>query len=268
MLPHVKIWMVMNVEINEDLLRNDLIYSEPIKYSEKITLYPVKMKDVFKFQQLSTSITIRKNSIFLDKNILKMTYLDFLFYCHNNKELANNYKLPFLPYVYQFAYELLKLVCAGQNISVGNNKGAFMINDEVITPEIFDDLRRIIIIQNDMDFDIDEFINYDTEQELMKAQSILEDQNKEKSTIEDYIDSLVIALKYTDEEIKNLTIRKFWRYINRINMYDSYKMCQTGAMSGMITFKDPIKHWMTIIEKKDKYEDVKTSEDEIKNKVG
>ncbi len=41
------------------------------------------------------------------------------------------------------------------------------------------------------------------------------DLNKDevKATIEDYIDSLIIAMSTTEEYIKNMTIRKFWRYI-------------------------------------------------------
>lgn len=258
----------MIVEINEDILYPFLIYNDPVRYSEKITLYPVSMDKIFEFQQYVSSITVRKNSIFPVKNILKMSYLDFLFYCNQNKELSIQYKLPMLPYWYAWAFELLKLVCQNQEVLIGNEYGVFQINGELITPEKFDDLRKVIIIQNDVDFNIDEFLNYDTEQELLKAQNILSNQSKEKSTIEDYIDSLVITLKATDEEIKNLTIRKFWRYIKRINMHDDYTICKTGSLSGMVTFKEPLQHWMTSIEKKDKFEDVKTSEEAIKSKVG
>jgi hypothetical protein len=259
---------VIVVEIDESVLYPYLIYNDPVKYSENITLHPVKMDNIFLFQQCVSSITVRKNSIFPVKNILKMSYLEFLFYCHDNIKLATNYKLPFLTYWYRWAFELLKLVCKDQEVLAGNEYGVFQINGELITPEKFDDIRRIIIIQNDVDFDIDEFINYDTEQELLKAQNVLGNQNKEKATIEDYIDSLAIDLKVTDDYIKSLTIRKFWRYIKRINMHEDYTICRTGALSGMVTFKDPSRHWMVSIEKKDKFSDVKTSEDDIKSKVG
>lgn len=255
------------MEINKEILYQSLIYNDPVKYTENITIYPVKMNDIFKFQNFVQSLTVRKDSIFHEKKILKMNYLDFLFYCHNNIELSGQYKLQFLPFWYSLAFELLKLVCKEQEILVGSKYGVFTINGETITPEKFDDIRRIVFIQNDVDFDIDEFINYDTEMKLLEAQNILAEQDKEKATIEDYIDSLVIKLKISDEEIKKLTIRKFWRYIKRINMNDDYIIAKTGLMSGMVTFKDPIQHWMSSIEKKDKFANLKADEKEIRSKV-
>lgn len=254
--------------INKDVLFSYLLYNDPIKYTPRITLYPVTMKNIIDFQILQRSITIRKDSIFPEKNILKMSYLDFLFYCHNNFELAETYKMNELPYYYSYALELLKLVCRDQEVLINTNEGMFQINGEVIDSDAFDDLRRIIIIQNNIDFQIDEFVHYDAEQALLKARDLL---NKDKSTIEDYIDAYAVATKSTDEEIANLTIRKFNRYIDRINMYDNYKIVSTASMSGMVTMKNPIKHWMSTINDKDQFDDVKTSEEEfgeIKGKIG
>ena len=142
-----------------------------------------------------------------------------------------------------------------------------MINDEVITSQIFDDLRRIIIIQNDIDFDIDEFLNYDTEQRLLKAKKDL-NKNDDKASIEDYIDSLVIAMNTTEERIMSMTIRKFWRYIKRYQLHESYTIAKTGECSGMVSFKEPIKHWMVSLEEDDKYKELKTDENELRSKIG
>ena len=75
-------------------------------------------------------------------------------------------------------------------------------------------------------------------------------------------------MKASDSEIKNLTIRKFWRHIKRINMHENYTISKISSMSGMVTFKNPIQHWMVQIEKDDRYSSVKTSEQELENKVG
>lgn len=258
---------MIDVEINENIIYSNLIFNSPVKYSENITIYPVRMENIFDFQQFVQSITVRKDSIFSLKQILKMSYLDFLFYCSNNQELAQEYSLELLPYWYVYAWHLLKLVCIDQEILISETEGAFQINGELITPEKFDDIRKIIIIQNKVNFNIDEFMNYDTEKRLKEAQNIISKQNKEKATIEDYIDSLVISLKLTDEDIKQLTIRKFWRYIDRINMHDDYTIQKTGEMSGMVTFKEPIKHWMNSIQKVNEFENAKMNEEEIRSKV-
>lgn len=257
----------MSAEINKDVLFPLLIYNKPVKYSENIILYPVTMNDVVSFQLLSQSITVRKNSTFHEKKIIKMTYLDFLLYCFGNKELEVQYKINELSKYYIYAIQLLQLCCKDAEISINEQTGQIFINGEVITPQIFDDLRRIIIIQNDIDFDIDEFLNYDTEQKLIKAQKHL-DRDSSKANIEDYIDSLVIAMHTTEDRIMTMTIRKFWRYIKRYNLHESYTIMKTGEYSGMTSFKEPIKHWMVSLEEDDKYKHLKTDENELRSKIG
>ena len=142
------------------------------------------------------------------------------------------------------------------------------MNNELITPQIFDDLRRIIIIQNDIDFDIDEFLNYDTEQRLLKAQrDNAKNANRKDVNIEDYIDSLAIAMKINEQQIKNMTIRKFWRYIKRYQLCESYRIMKTGECSGMVSFKEPIEYWMTGLNEEDKYSSLKSDEQYMKNKI-
>lgn len=254
------------VKINTETLLPFLMYNKPIHYSENIVLHPVTMNDIILFQNLSKSITLRKNSIFREKKIIKMTYFDFLLYSLGNKELEEEYEINGLSDYYIFVIELLRLCCKGSDISV-NNTGQIIINNEVVTSAMFDDLRRIIIIQNDIDFDIDEFMNYDTEKRLKEAQKHFE-KDSDKSNIEDYIDSLVIAMNTNEECVMNMTIRKFWRYIKRYNLRENYTISKTGEASGMVTYKEPIKHWMTSIGKEDKYKHLKTDEGELRGKVG
>lgn len=252
---------------NKDTLFPYLLYNDPVPYNENITLYPVTMKDVVLFQMLSPSLTVRKNSTFHDKKIIKMTYLDFLIYCIENRELEEQYNIRGLSQFYFYAIKLLQLCCKNADIKLNQNTGQIVINGEYITPQIFDDLRRIIIIQNNIDFDIDEFLNYDTEQRLLKAQKDL-DKDNDKANIEDYIDSLVTAMQTTETRVKNMTIRKFWRYVKRYNLHESYTIMKTGECSGMASFKEPIKHWMVSLEEDDKYKHLKADENEIRSKIG
>ena len=257
----------MSVEIKKDTLFPFLIYNKPVQYTKNIILYPVTMNDIVAFQTLSQSITVRKNSTFHDKKIIKMTYLDFLIYCLGNQELEEQYKISGLSQYYFYAIRLLQLCCKDADIQLNQETAQIIVNGELITPQIFDDIRRIIIIQNDIDFDIDEFLNYDTEQRLLKAQKDL-DKNKDKANIEDYIDSLVIAMNTTEDRVMNMTIRKFWRYIKRYQLHESYTIAKTGECSGMVSFKEPIKHWMISLEEDDKYKHLKADENEIRSKIG
>ena len=258
----------MSVEINKDTLFPYLIYNKEIKYNEHITLYPIKMKDIITFQQYQIALTLRKDAIFQDKQIIKMGYLEFIKYACRNDELAQKYNMPLLPFYYDFIIGILQLTC-GEDVEIKYNTSTldFSINDFLVTDEVFDDIRKIIIIQNDIDFDIDEFMNIDTVKALEKAREFEAKKNKEKADIEDYIDSMIIGLKVTEDYVSNLTIRKFWRYIKRINKHEEYEACRSGQMSGMVTFKEPIQHWMTSIEVTDKYENLKTDEEELRSKI-
>lgn len=259
----------MSVEFNKESLLQYIIFNKEIKYNDFITLYPVRMKDIISFQQYQSSITLRKDSIFQEKQIIKMGYFEFIKYAYRNEELALLYKMPLLPFYYDFIIGLLQLVC-DENAQIKYNPTTLdiMINEFEITDKVFDDLRKIIIIQNDIDFDIDEFMNIDTINALEKAREFEKKKNKEKSDIEDYIDSLIVGLRVTEEYVSNLTIRKFWRYIKRLNKHENYEACLSGQMSGMVTFKEPIQHWMTSIEVEDKYEDLKADEEELRGKIG
>ena len=258
----------MSVEISKDTLFPYLIYNKEIKYNEHITLYPIKMKDIITFQQYQMALTLRKDAIFQDKQIIKMGYLEFIKYACRNDELAQKYNMPLLPFYYDFIIGILQLTC-GEDVEIKYNTSTldFSINDFLVTDEVFDDIRKIIIIQNDIDFDIDEFMNIDTVKALEKAREFEAKKNKEKADIEDYIDSLIIGMKVTEEYVSNLTIRKFWRYIKRIKKHEEYEACRSGQMSGMVTFKEPIQHWMTSIEVTDKYENLKTDEEELRSKI-
>lgn len=257
------------MEINRQTLYPYLLFDKEIPYSEKITLYPVRMKDVLTFQQCQNALTLRKDALFPEKEWIKMGYLEFIKYAAVHPEIAAKYQLPLLPLYYNFILMLLQLVC-GENAVIKTNPATldFSINDETVTNEIFDDLRKIILIQNDIDFDIDEFMNIDTVLALEKARAFEAQKNEEKSDIEDYIDSLVITLKIKESEAAGLTLRKFWRYIRRINKHEEYQACRAAMMSGMVTFKSPLQHWMTSIEVRDKYENLKADEEEIRSKIG
>lgn len=256
------------MNIDKQALLPLLIFNQEIKYNEQITLYPVKMKHIVDFQQCQMTLTLRKDAIFREKNILKMDYLDFIKYAFRNAELSRQYEMPLLPFYYDFLLKIFQLVCGeNANITYDSSTLDIFINGCKITNSILDDLRRIIILQNDIDFDTDEFMNIDTVKALERAREFEEKKHKEKADIEDYIDSLIIGLKVTEEYVSNLTIRKFWRYIKRLNKYEEYQACRHGQMSGMVTFSEPIQHWMTSIEVVDKYQDLKTDEGELRSKV-
>lgn len=260
--------MVIITEITKQALFPSLIFNKEISYNDSITLYPVRIKDIMIFQQYQMAFTLRKDAIFREKQLIKMDYLDFIRFACRNAGLAQNYNLPLLPFFYDFVIGMLQIVC-GEKAEITYNARTLdiFINGFQITSPVFDDIRKIVILQNDIDFDIDDFTNIDTIRALEKAKEFEAKKQNEKADIEDYIDSLVITMNVTEEYVSNMTIRKFWRYIKRINKHDEYEACRAGQMSGMVTFKEPLKHWMTSLEVTDQYKDLKTDENELRNKI-
>ena len=246
-------------------LYGNLLFSSPYYYTEDLILYPILMEDILIFSILKSSIIVRKNSIFPVKNIIKMSYLDFLFYSYDNVELAKEFDMPLLPKYYSFAFDLLKLVFKNQEVKINSTRGGFMINGIEITPEQFDDIRRIIILQNGIDFDIDEFINRDTEEALLKAQNATSE--KDNSTLEDYFDSVCLGMGIKEEDVKKLSIRKFWRYVKRISKRDVFNVMKTAETSGMVKLKEPVEYWMSDIEINDKYKEVKTDTQSLQKMI-
>lgn len=254
------------MQITNESMCEYLLFSSPYHYTKDLILYPVLMKDILAFNIFKLSIIVRKNSIFPVKKIIKMSYLDFLFYSYNNFELAEEFKIPLLPNYYYFAFELLKLVFKDQEVKVNLSKGGFMINGIEITPDQFDDIRRIIILQNGVDFDIDEFINRETEEALLRAQNAASD--KDDATLEDYIDSVCLAMDISEEDIQKMSIRKFWRYVKRISKRDIFTVMKSAESSGMVKFKEPVEYWMSDIETKDKFKEVKTDTQSLHKMIG
>lgn len=254
------------MNFNKTTLFPYLIYNRPFPYSNSITLHPVTMNDVVPFETFSPSILVPKNSLFHDKKIIRMSYLDFLTYSAGNLALEEEYKMPGLSEYYLYAIRLLQLCCPEAKIQLIPHSLQFSVNGETITPEIFEDIRRIIIIQNDIDFDPDEFINNDTKQRLLHAQKALS-KDTPGATIEDYIDSLVIAMNCTEEHIMQMTVRKFWRYIRRYQLHEGYTLAKTGECSGMVTYKEPIRHWMVSLDHEDKFKDFKTDENSLRGTI-
>lgn len=275
-------------KINVETLAPLLIYSKPIRYKNWI-FKPIIMKDYIEFMQWQQALTIRKNSTFREKELIKMSYRKLLRFCFMNESVAMRYNMPFLMLAQSYWFAIIQHTCCGvvvknhktnntskapqdvlqaetikYDVDVGfDNDGFVTINGHTLTDKECNDIRRLIICQNGVDFDVDEFINYETEQALNAA---MEKNRKNKGDlpgVEDYIDSFIVSQKISEEEVMQMPARKFWRYITRLNRYDDYKIRRMGESSGLVKYKEPLVHWMAPIDGEDEYESVKTSKSEL-----
>ena len=70
-----------------------------------------------------------------------------------------------------------------------------------------------------------------------------------------------------EEDVKKLSIRKFWRYVKRISKRDVFNVMKTAETSGMVKLKEPVEYWMSDIEINDKYKEVKTDTQSLQKMI-
>ena len=71
------------------------------------------------------------------------------------------------------------------------------------------------------------------------------------------------------EEVKNMTIRKFKKYVARIDNKITYEVFKPAILSGDVTSKDknfPLP-WMADLNSEEKYANILVEENELKSKV-
>lgn len=105
-----------------------------------------------------------------------------------------------------------------------------------LTKENFDEIREILIYQNDVHY-ID-YNKYSKDVQELLLQEEQRRQNKSTTTLEDKVDSVVAATGWDTETVSNLSIRRFERIFDRVVKKLEYQINKTGAMSGLISFKD------------------------------
>jgi hypothetical protein len=241
---------------------------EPVQY-KNLTLYPVKVKDYDMFYKTVSCLTLEKNSI-PDVKFLKMSYLEYLDYLHEN---LKEDEIDFL-YLFDF---LLQLCIKNDKVKIRHGhdtktgKPIFVVAEEIFNAADFDEIRTIITEQN-MVVLVDESIQKEIRDKMEEARRLKAQLNgtlSKPASFEDTMLCLVAATSLSFEEVKELSLRKFVRLLQRADALLHYQIYMTAAMSGMVEFKDKsvLRHWMSDLEKENKNDDVLLGFDTIKDKV-
>lgn len=237
------------------------IYDDPVPYKD-LKIYPVTVRDYIKFHYLVDCLLQDKNS-YPDARIISMSYLMFLFYADNEKNMLL-LKLKLL-------LELcLKIDNNSQKIKFGidkNQKAVFFVEDKEYSAKDFDNIAKIICEQNCVDM-IDESIQKELRDDMDRAKEIKRRmQNAKMCSFEDQMICVMISTPMKLEDVYNVTIRKFSKIIKRIDHKMHYQIYKTASLSGFVKFKTEITDWMANLENSDKYSDVKVDKEEIEKKV-
>ena len=255
--------------IKKTELEEYFTYDKPVPYKD-LLIYPVRIIDYLNFFISVNCLTFEKNKI-PDVNIIKMSYLDFLFYTFDKDKNGKVYLMMLL--------EIFKL-CLNidykqiEYIKDEKDKLNLIFNLQyekenkkiTIDKTDFDNIKNIILLQNIPDYD-DTYIDPKVEAALKEAQEFMNRNKKKIASLEDQIVCVMLALHETDEsKIHNLTIRKFSKILQRYDYKLHYEIYKQAECSGMVTFKEDINHWMSELSNS-KYSDVIVDYGEFKGKI-
>ena len=241
-------------------------YDLPVEY-KNLKIYPATMKDYLYFHGIVDSLVIDKNSVpSTDINeamkIIQMSYLGYLIHSHTeeNKLL---YKIG----------AILQMVLRDDELEVRygkdeNNHPIIVIKDEFYDSSDFDEIRRIICEYNEIDM-IDENISKEVRDKIKEAENLRARVNGNKmASLEDQLVAVMITTSLSLEQIKELSIRKFAKILERVDHKLHYEIYLSASMSGLVTFKDKsfIKHWLTDLTR-DKLKDNSISVESLNSKI-
>lgn len=236
------------------------LWEEPVEY-KGITLYPVMCKDIQLFfasvncllydpLRYDSEISTLPRLYFLtdiinhtkdDEYVMKNTFLCEMFVCLQNMlnlVLGENQKFDFVQHNNRWFLQIYKF----------DNNGNVTTID--VRAKDFNIIREIILHQNGVEYD-DTFIHEDIRQ-FIKEQETRE--NNPEITIEDYINAFISLTHWKKSEIKEISLRQFNGIIDKSLSHDSYNMQMSASMSGFVSFKGKINHWLSTSQKNQIYE--------------
>lgn len=125
----------------------------------------------------------------------------------------------------------------------------------MIGSEEFEEMRHLIMLQNDIK---SQHYDIKTEAFLYEMKQKLRQSKKKNSGVnfEDLVTIVSCALHKSQQEMADLTIRRFNRYLNIIMNKDDYYMYKQLELSGMIKMKTDLPHWINHYEPKGKFDDI------------
>ncbi len=248
----------------EQAYGNKFLWSEPIDY-KNITLYPVKCADIQTFY--ASVYSLLYDPLRYDSLISTLPRLYFLTDILNHREDVCYFeKNQFLFQLFIQLQFLLKSVLGDkQPFSFEDNKGKWFVRvtkqveEEGQVKDIavdikakdFDMIREIILHQNGIDYD-DTFVHEDIRKWIAEQESA---EKSAQATIEDYMEAFMMQMGSCDsEKFKDVPLRRFNRIVEKILSRENYTIQKTASMSGFVTFKDKIDHWITVNKKNSIYD--------------
>lgn len=202
---------------------------DPVPY-KGLLLYPIPVKKYFWFNYVAECLLVDVYSI-PDPKVISMKYFEYLYHYTNN----DNLYIPKLN-------ELMRMCTRNDETQLEpgefNGKSAFKWNDIVYGCEDFDEIRLIISEQNMLELPNDK-IQKELREEAERQRKFRQKLSGYKMAgLEDLLISISVATGISWDGVRNLSIRKFNKYLKRVNEFVDYQIYKAATMSGFVEFKD------------------------------
>jgi hypothetical protein len=223
----------------------DYLFDDPITY-KSLKFYPVPMRDFLKFQYFATCLLLEKD---LSLETIKMTYLEFLYACHNEDS----------PYINLMA-SLLMLCTQNKELKIrprydkySSKRATLEIDGIEYTADDFDEIKNLIAEQNMLDLP-DMNKQKTVRDAIREAREYQRSQSGNKpASLEEEIVALAIYTGWELKTIYEMTIRKFIMALRRSDHIFHQEIYLSASLSGMVEWKSdsPVKHWLSDLNKDD-----------------
>lgn len=129
-------------------------------------------------------------------------------------------------------------------------KRMLIVDGHTIKTKDFDLLRKLVIYQNMPDYHDDSWVHPEIRADQAKKNEILAKKDgPNMANLERKIVCVAAKSAYKIDEIYNMTMRKFIMLLGVIDDAITYETTRVGLMTGLVSHKGPIDHW---VYKKDK----------------
>lgn len=227
----------------EKAYQKNLAMSEPIEY-EGALLHPIMYGDIFQFNNYIQALIYDPLDYPMDEYaVLPRLYFLTESLSHSNDMQWVQQNVVMVLFTRDLC-ELCNMVFKGQEVKFISDKGLWKlsVDGHIFNSKQFEDIRLIILEQNGYECD-DTFIHNDIKEYIKNEE---QKSSEPKATMEDYQEAVMLDLKITDDsQFKRMTIRRFNRILQKVLTRENYVMTKTASMSGFVTFKGEIPHWLS-----------------------
>lgn len=278
-------------------------FDKPIPFKEGLNLYPINVKNHDEFLAASACLTLNRLESAEGIMTSNLGYLLLKMNDKNKQDEAamwSQYFIRICELVFHIKYRIYCEKCGrvydyfdfltkatnknepficecgnSENFNVNiryklneqTKKHELVINGVTINSKEFDLLRQIIMYQNLPDYKDDSWVDPEVREDQREKQQLLAKENKSgTATLERKIVCVSAKSCYKIDELYELTMRKFLILLSAIDDAMTYECTRIGLMTGMVSSKEPVEHWIYKQEDADLYGRASDA-GEFKNKV-